>query len=138
VLPRGVSRGPQPKVRLPPAQLLRRAPPRARGPRHDLHAAGRFEDSEENRRLRRHNVTVHEDEHGKITIRYHGRELVHHAHPKDTARITQGAIVENKRLGAVLEQIADKQRQRDAERLASRKLTLREKKRIRKEAGRLA
>jgi hypothetical protein len=97
-----------------------------------------IEDSEENRRLRRHNVTVHEDEHGKIAIRYHGRELVHHAHPKDTARITQGAIVENKRLGAVLEQIADKQRQRDAERLASRKLTLREKKRIRKEAGRLA
>lgn len=94
-----------------------------------------IEDSDENRRLRRHTVTVHEDEHGEITICHQGRELPHRAHRKDTARITQGAIVENKRLGAALQQIADKQRARDAEHLASRTVTLRAQKRIRTEAG---
>jgi len=93
-----------------------------------------IEDSEENRRLRRHDVTVHENEHGEITIRHQDHELLYRAYPKDTGQITQGDIVENKHLGAVLDQIADKQRQRDAERLASRKVTLREKQRIRKEA----
>lgn len=93
-----------------------------------------LEDTEEHRRLRRHPVTVHEDESGTITIRHQGRALPYRAHPKDTARITQGTIVENKRLGAALRLVADKQRQRDAERLASRTVTRREKKRIRTEA----
>jgi hypothetical protein len=59
-----------------------------------------IEDDEENRRLRGRRVTVHEDEHGTITIRHDRRELSHRAHPKENAGITQGAIVENKRLGA--------------------------------------
>lgn len=95
------------------------------------------EDSVENRALRRHEVTVHEDEHGTGTIRHQGRTLSHRAHRKDEARVTQGAIVENKRLGAALEAIAELQRTRDAERLASRKVSLREKKRIRARAGRI-
>jgi hypothetical protein len=94
-----------------------------------------IEDDEENRRLRGHRVTVHEDEHGTITIRHEGRELSHRAHPKENARITQGAIVENKRLGAALQWIAEQQRHRDVERLADRKVTLRGKKRIREAAG---
>jgi hypothetical protein len=94
-----------------------------------------IEDTEKNRRLRGHQVTVHEHEDGRITIRHAGRELPHRAQSKETARITQGAIVENKRLGAALQWIAEQQRQRDVERLASRKVTLRAKRRIRAEAG---
>jgi hypothetical protein len=97
-----------------------------------------IEDSEENRPLRRHRVTVHHDEHGTITIRHAGRALAYRAHPKETARITQGAIVENKRLGDALQWIAEQQRQRDARRLANPKLTLRAKKQIRAEAALLA
>jgi hypothetical protein len=94
-----------------------------------------IEDTEENRRLRGYPVTVHEHEDGKIVIRHAGRELPYHAHPKETARITQGAIVENKRLDAALQWIAKQQRQRDLKRLANRKVTLRTKKRIREVAG---
>jgi len=61
--------------------------------------------------------------------------LAHHAHPKDGARITQGAIVENKRLPDTLEWIAEQQRQRDRDRLVNPKITLRETKRIRLAAG---
>jgi len=74
---------------------------------------------------------VHEHEDGTITIHHAGRVLAHHAHPKDEARITQGAIVGNKHLADTLEWIAEQQRQRDRERLANPKITLREKKRIR-------
>lgn len=42
-----------------------------------------------------------------------------------------GAVVPYKRLGAALEQIAAQQRPRDVQRLASRKVSLREKKRLR-------
>ena len=94
-----------------------------------------IEDTEQNRRLRGHQVTVHEHENGRILIRHAGRELPHRAQPKETARITQGATVENKRLGAALQQIAAQQRQRDIERLANRNVTLRAKKRIREAAG---
>jgi len=94
-----------------------------------------IEDTEQNRRLRGHQVTVHEHENGRILIRHAGRELPHRAQPKETARITQGATVENKRLGAALQQIAVQQRQRDIERLANRNVTLRAKKRIREAAG---
>ena len=90
-----------------------------------------IEDTEENRRLRRHRVAVHEHEDGTITIHHAGRVLAHHAHPKEAARITQGAIVENKRLADTLEWIAEQQRQRDRHRLVNPKITLREKKRIR-------
>jgi len=45
--------------------------------------------------------------------------------------VTRGAIVENKRLGAVLAAIQASQTRRDQVRLASRKLSLREKDRLR-------
>jgi hypothetical protein len=45
--------------------------------------------------------------------------------------VSQGDIVSNKRLGAVLSQIQAEQRRRDEERLASSKLTRRRKERIR-------
>jgi hypothetical protein len=90
-----------------------------------------IEDTEENRRLRRHRVSVHEHADGTITIHHAHRVLDHHAHPKDEARITQGAIVGNKRLADTLEWIAEQQRQRDRDRLVNPKITLREKKRIR-------
>jgi hypothetical protein len=44
--------------------------------------------------------------------------------------VAQGAIVENKRLGAVLAVIQQGQVERDRERLDSKKLTLRQKERI--------
>ena len=50
--------------------------------------------------------------------------------------VDQGAVVENKRRGAVLSVIQASQAERDQKRLASKKVTLREKKRI--EAARIA
>jgi len=88
-----------------------------------------IEDTEQNRRLRRHRVSVHEHEDGTITIHHAGRVLAHHVHPNDEARITHGGIVGNKHLADTLEWIAEQQRQR--ERLANPKTSLRHKKRIR-------
>lgn len=94
-----------------------------------------LDDTVENRRLRGHQVTVHEHEDGKLTVRHAGRMIPHRAHAKDVARISQGAIVENKRLDAVLGWIAERQRERDVQRLANKKITLRTKARIRATAG---
>ncbi len=94
-----------------------------------------LEDTVANRRLRGHDVTVHEHEDGRITIRHAGRTLGSRAHPKDEARVTQGAIVEHKRLAAALTWIAAHQRERDTARLANPQLTLRAKKRIRATAA---
>lgn len=94
-----------------------------------------LEDTVENRRLRGHQVTVHEHEDGKLTIRHGGRLIEHRANPKEHARICQGAIVENKRLGVALGWIADRQRERDAKRLTNPKISLRTKARIRATAG---
>ena len=47
-------------------------------------------------------------------------------------RVTQGEIVSNKRLGAVLSKIQADQRNRDKEYLDSEKATLRKKRRIRR------
>lgn len=94
-----------------------------------------LEDTVENRALRGHQVTVHEHEDGTQTIRHGDRRIRYRAHPKDEARVPQGAIVENKRLGEVLGWIAERQRQRDIERLANPQITLRAKKRIRAAAG---
>lgn len=90
-----------------------------------------LEDTVENRRLRGHMVTLHEDADGKLMIRHNGRVLQHRAYAKDEARITQGAIVENKKLGAALGWIAERQRKRDAEDLANPSISLRKKARIR-------
>lgn len=94
-----------------------------------------LEDTVENRRLRGYQVTVHEHEDGKMVIRHDSRVLAHHAHAKDVARISQGSIVENKRLDAALGWIAERQRERDVQRLANKKITLRVKGRIRATAG---
>lgn len=95
-----------------------------------------LDDSPAHRRLRRHKVVVHEDAQGTVTIRHRGRALPHRAHPKETARIAQGTIVENKHLEAAFACIAAQQRARDAQRLAHPKVPLRVKKRIRAQAGR--
>jgi len=55
-----------------------------------------------------------------------GQELPGRAFPKDN-QVDQGAIVENKRLSAVLRHIQEQQEKRDAERQTSRHLTLRSK-----------
>ena len=94
-----------------------------------------LEDTVENRRLRGHMVTFHEEADGRLLIRHGGRVLSYRAHAKDEARITQGAIVENKHLGAALGRIAERQRARDAESLANPKSTLRTKARIRAAAA---
>jgi hypothetical protein len=56
-------------------------------------------------------------------------------HLKDEARVTQASIVEHERLEAALRWIAEKQKQRDTERLANPKITLRAKRRIRESAA---
>jgi hypothetical protein len=75
---------------------------------------------------------VCEYENGDVALFYNGRQLAYRIHPKDNARITQGSIVENKRLGAALRFIAEQQTQRDQQRLANPKITLRDKARIRR------
>ena len=55
---------------------------------------------------------------------------------EELRRVSQGDIVSNKRLGAVLSKIRADQRERDEERLASPKVTLREKRQIRKARAR--
>ena len=80
--------------------------------------------------LRSHRCRVHEYPDGPIEIRQDGRSLPYRAFEKQP-QVTQGDIVSNKRLGAVLSQIQAEQRRRDEERLASSKATRRQKQRIR-------
>lgn len=82
-------------------------------------------------------VQVREWEDGRVEIQCEGRTLPYSIFDKNP-HVAAGAIVENKRLGAVLAVIQAGQDQRDRSRLASRKLTLRQKDRIRAagEAGR--
>ncbi|MFT4572140.1 MAG: hypothetical protein ACI91F_003038, partial [Candidatus Binatia bacterium] len=94
-----------------------------------------LEDTVENRKLRGHRIAVSEREDGTIRIVHKGEAVSFRTMPKDEARISQGAVVENKRLGAALGWIAERQQQRDVERLANPKATLRQKKRIRAKAG---
>lgn len=94
-----------------------------------------LEDTVENRKLRGHHLAVHENKDGELTIRHGSRVIRHHAHAKDEARISQGAIVENKRLDGALAWIAERQRKRDLQHLADPKVSLRNKARIRAAAG---
>jgi hypothetical protein len=75
-------------------------------------------------------VRVHEWADGRVEIRAGGKSLPYSLFD-DNPRITQAAIVENKRLGAVLAVIQKAQVERDRMRLNSNKLTVREKDRIR-------
>ena len=74
-------------------------------------------------------VRVHEWEDGRVEIRCNGQVLPYTVFDKNP-QVTQGAVVENKRLDAVLAFIQAGQVQRDQARLASNKLTLRQKERI--------
>jgi transposase len=74
-------------------------------------------------------VRVFQWDDGRVELRCEGRLLP--ASPFDKNRcVDQGAIVENKRLGAVLSVMQASQLQRDQARLRSKKVTLREKERI--------
>lgn len=55
-------------------------------------------------------VMVHEAPDGEITVRWQGRILPHRIFDKDQV-VTQAAVVENKRLDAVLTHVRDKQRE---------------------------
>jgi len=93
-----------------------------------------IDDTMENRKLRGARATVREYENGDVALFYNRCRMSYRAHPKNNARISQGAIVENKRLDAAMKWIAEKQLERDQERLAGRKVPLREKDRIRQAA----
>jgi hypothetical protein len=66
---------------------------------------------------------------GRVEIHCEGRLLPASPFGKNRC-VAQGAIVENKRLGAVLSVMQASQLQRDQARLRSKKVTLREKERI--------
>src|SRR3954462_1801399 len=74
-------------------------------------------------------VRVFEQEDGRVDIRCEGRPLPYTPFGQNRC-VDQGAVVENKRLGAVLSVIQASQVARDTTRLASKKITLREKERI--------
>ena len=73
---------------------------------------------------------VHEHEDGRIEIRHAGQLLPCRAFFDKDPRVQPGAIVDNKRLAAVLTQIRGAQQDRDRQRLANPKRTLRQKSRI--------
>jgi hypothetical protein len=79
---------------------------------------------------------IYEPEQGPIEIRCQGTLLPSRIFHDKNPHVRQGAIVENKRLATVLSKIRDDQRERDSRRLASRRLSLRDKERIREAQGR--
>ncbi len=90
-----------------------------------------LDDSIATRRLRGTTATVSEAEDGTVTIRADGQALAARLYPKDHAQLDPGVIVEHKQLDGVFTWIAAQQQQRDAARLASPKISRREKQRIR-------
>ena len=84
-----------------------------------------LEPTEDAKRAAKKRVTVYELEDGSVSIRYKGTELPARPFHKDR-RVTQGAIVANKRLGAMLEHIKKRQEGQEERRLASAR-TKREK-----------
>jgi hypothetical protein len=79
-------------------------------------------------------VTVVESADGDVQFEYRGERLQARAFPKD-ARVAQAAIVENKILGAALTDIQRQQQERDANTLATKRLTLREEDLMRQAMG---
>ena len=67
-----------------------------------------LEPSEVARSLARKRVTVHEFPDGRLAIRHQGVDLPYRTFDK-LRRVDQAAVVENKRLGAVLAHIRDRQ-----------------------------
>ena len=89
-----------------------------------------LEDSVATRQLRGAMAIVSEAEDGTVTIRANGRVLPARLYPKDHAQLDPGVVVEHKHLDGVFAWIAAQQQERDAVRLASRKISRREKQRI--------
>ena len=79
---------------------------------------------------------VHEHDDGRIEVRHANKLLACSVFFDKAPRVSQGAIVDNKRLGAVLSMIQRDQQERDRQRLARRSLTIRQKDRIRGAAAR--
>jgi transposase len=92
-----------------------------------------LEPSDAARDARGQRVTVFEYDDGSVCIRHGSVVLPARAFPRDNPRMEQGAVVESKLLSGALKHIQDKQLERDQVRLASRRLTKREKERLRKE-----
>jgi len=94
---------------------------------------GRYliEPSPETLELRGRRCRVHEYFDGRVELRYEGR-LLPFAVFDEQRRVTQGDIVANKRLGAVLATIQADQRKRDEEALASPRVRNGRKERIQK------
>jgi transposase len=90
-----------------------------------------LEDSVATRRLRGATAVVSEAADGTVTIRASGTVLPARLFPKDHAQLDPGIVVEHKRLDGAFAWIAAQQQQRDAARLATKKLTGREKRRLR-------
>jgi len=74
---------------------------------------------------------VHEYEDGRVEFRHADKSLPCRVFFDKDPCVQQGAIVANKRLGAVLSKIRSDQQERDRQRLARRSLTIRQKNRIR-------
>ena len=75
-------------------------------------------------------VRLHESADGQVEIRYAGNLLPYTLLDKQPL-VAPGEIVENKRLGAVLSVISAGQEERDQRRMASKKLTLRQREHLR-------
>jgi hypothetical protein len=82
-------------------------------------------------------VDVRELEDGTVHIEYRGAELSARAFAKD-AHVNPGAIVENKLLGRTLQMIEIAQRERDEQRLRTKRLTMRDRDKLRKSMGQTA
>jgi len=80
-------------------------------------------------------ATVSEAEDGTVTIRANGEVLPARLYPKDHAHLDPGVVVDHEHLDGVFDWIAAQQQERDALRLDSRKITRREKQRIRAGSG---
>ena len=90
-----------------------------------------LEDSVATRRLRGTTAVVSEAADGTVTIRANGTVLPARLFPKDHAQLDPGIVVAHKHLDGAFAWIAAQQQQRDAARLANKKLTGREKRRLR-------
>jgi hypothetical protein len=79
-------------------------------------------------------VLVRETNDGDVVIEYKGVALVSRPFVKD-ARVSQAAIADNKILGPLLAEIRERQQERDAEMLATKRLTLRDENLMRQRMG---
>lgn len=77
------------------------------------------EDTIENRKIARKRITVYDFPDGSIEARYQGRNLPYSVLHDRIQRPEQGAVVENKRLGNVLNYIMEKQKELNMERSRS-------------------